>query len=150
MTVNIRDKKKNPNREWLHPYKYQRENIETGIFDCELVMTYSEAFSLYKDYRNVDFEDLIRSIETPENLRDWKHLKNRFHLPAERLLVVPVSYVEMKEETDDFHQLRTAIILSKCNNNFYLPDGPMIFSHHRLERHIKLVKINLNGYYEMD
>jgi hypothetical protein len=97
-----------------------------------------------------DLEEWVRSLYKPKLFSNWGDLALELALPSVSMLVVPTDSPTNINIISRFDMLRTAVILSKCNANRYVPDAPMIFTRNRLERKVELIKINLNSYYELD
>ena len=72
-------------------------------------------------------------------------------LPKQKFTVIELKGVqEVANPPNQFAIIKNAIILSKSNHVFYDPASPLIFSHRRLHRSIKLININLTSFYELD
>lgn len=124
---------------------------------------------VYKSYLTVKTSVKVGyyAIDLPESVNDieawlldmaekigwqgWEDISCRIGIPSEKLLVINEPDNEIQPHmTEKENIIRTALILSMCNNFFYLPEGPRIFTRSRLERKIKLTKINIENFYELD
>ena len=126
------------------------ENIKSCIFDAEGIKAQHEIHALKIPADVTDIEEWVRSLYKPKLFSNWRDLTAELELPAVSLLVVPADSLTNHNISSRFEMLRSAVILSKCNTNRYVPDSPMIFTRNRLEREVELIKINLNTYYELD
>jgi hypothetical protein len=98
-------------------------------------------------------EDLERWALTMALNLNWSSLEvaaQKLKLPTVQHLVIPEPDHQLKGKQSQKERLRCALILSKCNKNYYMPESPMIFTRSRLERSVELVTINLDAYYELD
>ncbi len=126
------------------------ETVSSNIFTnkCLKVKNESIVFSVKQNKTNV--ENLILRMCKKLGWKNAEIAAKKLKLPAEKLLVIPNGPVPSANKTDLKKLLRSGLILSKCSENYYNPDSPMIFTLNRLHRNIELIKININNYYEMD
>lgn len=98
-----------------------------------------------------DIEAWLLDMAEKMGWQGWNDIGRRIGIPGEKLLVINEPDHEIQPHmTEKGNIIRTALILSMCNKFFYLPDGPRIFTRSRLERKIKLTKINIKNFYELD
>jgi hypothetical protein len=126
------------------------ENIKSSIFDAHDLRAQHEMHALDIPSYVTDLEEWVRSLYKPKLFSNWGDIALELALPSVSMLVVPTDSPTNINIISRFDMLRTAVILSKCNANRYVPDAPMIFTRNRLERKVELIKINLNSYYELD
>lgn len=140
---------------WLH-------NIGAPMSRVQWVHASSD---LLKNCKALGAEQYI-SLSLPENilhpkqwveqlaarlgLHSWAAIENAVMLPAEKWMVQPQSILHDSAEGSVHEQLRSALILSKCNSHMYLPDSPAIFTRARLHRRVRLVRIQTSRYYDLD
>jgi hypothetical protein len=129
--------------------RIRSEKITSSIFDSETLKTQSEIHSLNIPNEVDDIEEWVISLYETNAFFDWEQIEAKIKLPTVRMLVLPAKITDRKS-ISRYEMFRSAVILSKCNSNFYAPDSPMIFTRNRLNRNIELIKINLNSYYGMD
>jgi hypothetical protein len=96
-----------------------------------------------------DPESWLLETARNEGFQNWEELGSFFILPKEKMLVTDHEGAGAGV-TGPMERLRAALILARTNKYRYLPDGPMIFTRSRLERCIRLIEIDLNGFYEME
>lgn len=129
----------------------RRLKLSASVFDIPALQFSHEIHELMVPDSISDIEQWVISLCQPKKFEGWDRLPVDLKLPSHRLLVVPVSNEDDKQrKTTKLERLRSAVILSKCNKNFYLPDSPMIFTRNRLNRKIELIKLNIDQYYEVD
>lgn len=82
--------------------------------------------------------------------KGWQEINAHISLPGEKLTVLPLNGTILRscESTEEI--LKAALILSMSNQYCYLPDGPRIFTRSRLVRRIRLLKINIGHFYELE
>lgn len=130
---------------------FRRLKLSTSVFDIPALQSSHEIHELMVPDSISDIEQWVISLYPPKKFEGWDRFPADLKLPSHRLLVVPVSNEDDKQrKTTKLERLRSAVILSKCNKNFYLPDSPMIFTRNRLNRKIELIKLNIDQYYEVD
>jgi hypothetical protein len=71
-------------------------------------------------------------------------------LPGEKMLVHQSIGAPANSGLTGRSLVRTALILARCNESFYVPGSPLIFTRKRLNRSIDLIKINIKSYYELE
>lgn len=124
--------------------------IESSIFDVKDLKAAHEIHFAEIPAHVTDIEEWVRSLYSPGVFSEWDEIKYELALPGLSLLVVPAGSVPVYTKVSKHVMLRSAVILSKCSACRYDPFSPMIFTRHRLERKIELIKINLQNYYELD
>ena len=127
----------------------RKEKINSSLFD-QPGMTLSRELH----YVNIpagcsDIEEWLLSIARGLNWDGWNEALPRLQLPPCRQLVFPAGDMPSQDASSAAGLLRSAVILSRCSKSHYAPGSPMIFTRGRLERKIEIIRINLNGYYEM-
>ncbi|NCC73584.1 MAG: hypothetical protein EOM06_09315 [Sphingobacteriia bacterium] len=130
--------------------RVRTEKILASIFDFEQMKFRYERHELIVPLEITDIEEWVISLYQPRIFTGWNNIVAGLKLPSDRMLVVPVESSPQLLKNSKLKMLRSAVILSKCNRNFYLPDSPMIFTRSRLHRSIELIKLNLDQYYEVD
>ena len=133
------------------PYLSVRsETVSSSMFTGKTLIQKNEyhSFSVRKDAK--DIEKIILRLCEKLGWKTAESAAKKLKLPSEKLLVIPKGPVHSANKTDLKKLLRSGLILSKCSENYYNPDSPMIFTLNRLHRNIELIKININNYYEMD
>ncbi len=126
------------------------EKISSSLFDHPGMNMTREVLFLDVPMWEDDLEAWYLSIARKLKWKSWEEAMSYLKLPSGRWLVLPAVDSRRPSRTLLVSKLRTAVILSKCSKSHYSPDSPMIFTRSRLEREIEMVRINLNGYYEMD
>ena len=129
--------------------RVRSEKISSSIFESENLMTQNEVYSLTIPQHVTDIEKWVIALYGSNHFINWDHVLRELKLPTVRMLVVPSDNFYLMHSVAKKEMFRRAVILSKCSSNFYSPDSPMIFTRNRLNRTVELIKINLNGYYEM-
>lgn len=129
---------------------FRRLKLSTSVFDIPALHSSHEIHELIVPDSISEIEQWVISLCQPKKFSGWDRLLADLKLPSHRLLVVPVSNEEISRKITKLEKLRSAVILSKCNKNFYLPDSPMIFTRNRLNRKIELIKLNIDQYYEVN
>jgi len=95
-----------------------------------------------------DVELWLLDIGTSLGWNGWEQIIPHLDLPTNNMIVLNMSgRLALK---DSFQILRAGVILSRCNQQMYLPEGPMIFSRTRLTRLIELSEIKTSQFYELD
>lgn len=97
-----------------------------------------------------DIEEWLLKIAADEGLSGWKEISEQILLPVEKLIVLPVKDNMTYADESNRSWLKAALVLSKSSHYYYLPDGPAIFTRSRLDRSIRLLKIKLENFYELD
>ena len=77
---------------------------------------------------------------------------------AEKKLTLPGDKLLVSRSNDDLvdgslsivDTVRNALILARCNDCFYMPGSPFIFTRKRLDRSLQLIKVNIKNYYDLD
>ena len=98
-----------------------------------------------------DIEGWLLNVAEEIGWKGWKDINSNIDLPLEKLMVFnePENDIQTNlAETGTI--IRNALILSMSNKYCYLPDGPRIFTRSRLDRKIKLTKINIKNFYELE
>lgn len=74
------------------------------------------------------------------------------HLPRshERALVYDRTDGGKAEALSPEMNVHCALVLGRCSQHFYQPDGPLILTRKRLQRQVRLLTIQTNDYYELD
>ena len=122
--------------------------------------------SSFTDSFNIAEESTSVALWVPEHLinpGDWvtelcrkigfkspEEAEQKLNLPPEKLLVAKREKHTECPGMSETDRLRNALILARCNDSFYKPDSPLIFTRKRLHRSLHLIKINLKNYYELD
>jgi len=126
------------------------EKIKSSLFDIPGIGSTREMHMLDVPLEVVDIGNWLLALAHVLNWNTLEEALPHLDLPAGRWLIFPSQGSPAPFKSLLTRQLRSGIILSKCNKSHYCPDSPMIFTRSRLERKIEMVRINLNGYYEMD
>lgn len=126
------------------------ETVSSNIFTNKYLKVKNESLVFSVKQNKPDVENLILRLCKKLGWKNAEIAAKKLKLPAEKLLVIPNGPVPAVNTIDPKKLLRSGLILSKCNENYYNPDSPMIFTVNRLHRNIELIKININNYYEMD
>ncbi len=126
------------------------EKIKSSLFDIPGIGCTREMHMLDVPRDVVDIEHWLLAIALVLNWNTLEEALPHLDLPAGRWMIFPSEGNPAPFKSLLTRKLRSGIILSKCNKSHYSPDSPMIFTKSRLERKIEMVRINLNGYYEMD
>jgi len=134
--------------------RVRTEEIKNPFFKNKSGILTSELIGLKISEENNDLESWVLGVGRNLNIRSWEAINKQILLPSEKLLVISADNIELElfESTkqDDWSILRSAIILSMCSETHYLPESSRIYTRKRLERKIKLIKIDLNKFYELD
>lgn len=127
------------------------ENISSSIFYSKKSKSKSDRYYFVLPANTFDHEELLIKIANKFGWHNFNDALKELKLPKERLLVIPSkSNSNDRKNTYSKLNLKNALILSKCNQNFYNPDSQMIFTEKRLTRVVELIKVNLESYYGMD
>jgi hypothetical protein len=126
------------------------EKINSSLFDHPGMDISREIHFLDVPGLEKDLEKCYLSIARKLHWNSWEEALSNLKLPTGRWLIFPAGDILTPPRSLLTIRLRSAVILSKCNKSHYSPDSPMIFTRSRLERKIEMIRINLNGYYEMD
>lgn len=98
-----------------------------------------------------DMEGWLLNMAEQIGWKGWKDIKSNIDLPQEKLMVFNEPENDIQTElAETCIIIRNALILSMSNKYCYLPDGPRIFTRSRLDRKIKLTKINIKNFYELE
>lgn len=125
------------------------ENVERSAVSAPGMVGASETHFLQVPEWVADPESWLLLIARAEGFDGWAAAERFFHLPKKKMTVlVPEGPVEPAQ--GNLWILRTAMILARTNGQRYLPEGPAVFTRHRLDRCLRLVEIDLYGYYGMD
>ncbi|CAN5385716.1 hypothetical protein BH10BAC5_BH10BAC5_25780 [soil metagenome] len=130
--------------------RVRTEKIRSSIFESKEFIAHNEIHSLKIPAKITNIDSWILAIS---KRLGWNSLETAIpflNLPIERLLVIPINMPENELRNSDIKIIRSAVILSKCSNNYYCPDSPMIFTRNRLDKKVELIKIDLNNYYGVD
>jgi len=130
--------------------RVRTEKISSCIFDGKEGRAHHEIHAVTIPQGVSDLVEWVRTLYKPKVFVEWEKVLDELELPAVRLLVVPVDMLSVPKRPSKRQILRSAVILSKCSNNYYSPDSPMIFTRNRLDKKVELIKIDLNSYYGMD
>jgi len=130
--------------------RVRTEKISASIFDSEQMKLQHERHELIVPQEITDIEEWVITLYHPRAFTSWEDIAGRLKIPTVRMLVVPVESSAKKNKVSKLKMLRSAVILSKCNKNYFQPESPMIFTRSRLNRSIELIQLNLEQYYEMD
>jgi len=130
--------------------RVRTEKLSLSIFDVKQMKSQHEVHELSIPQNITDIEEWVLTLCEPTTFLGWDDLATKLNLPKGRLLVAPIVGPSNRVKVSKMDMLRSAVILSKCNKNHYLPDSPMIFTRSRLHRRVELIKLNLNQYYELD
>jgi len=99
----------------------------------------------------LDIEEWVLQMVKAKGYKSIEAIVPCLNLPKQKYTVLDLNGVqEVANPPTQFALIRNAIILSKSNHVFYDPASPLIFSHKRLHRSIKLININLTSFYELD
>lgn len=97
-----------------------------------------------------DIEGWLLQIATQEGMQSWQEIIQKITLPNDKMMVIDLKDSSTPKIKSNLEILKDALILSRSNQFYYLPDGPHIFTKSRLTRRIRLININLKNYYELD
>ncbi|MDQ3142266.1 MAG: hypothetical protein M3Q56_08470 [Bacteroidota bacterium] len=107
-------------------------------------------FSLHIPDDVYDIEAWVLKLASEEGLNGWNDINDLIFLPKNKLIITHQPVDSTPGSLSNYEKITAALILSKCNKFIYLPSGPRIFTRERLNRNIKLVKLNINQFYEME
>lgn len=130
--------------------RVRTEKLSLSIFDVKQMKSHHEVHELNVPPNITNIEEWVLTLCEPKAFVGWDDLAAQLNIPDERMLVIPFVSPHHTQNYTKMDMLRSAVILSKCNKNHYLPDSPMIFTRSRLHRRVELIKLNLNQYYELD
>ncbi len=130
--------------------RVRTEKISLSIFDVKQMKSQHEVHELNVPPKITNIEEWVLTLCEPTSFVSWDDLATKLNLPKGRLLVAPIVGPSNRVKGLKMDMLRSAVILSKCNKNHYLPDSPMIFTRSRLHRKVELINLNLHQYYELD
>ena len=132
------------------------EKIRSVFLDSKTDVVATCQYEIHVPENLNDLEDWVLRLGKKIGLKNWQEIDNSIYLPKEKFIVVHssslFSRIDLERKNIDSipEVISNAILLSKCNSVFYLPDGPRIFSRIRLERIVRLIKIDNNKFYELD
>lgn len=147
--------------------KLQASDLQTQNTDSGRQKTQSQpdTFSIFSECK-IGSEHLTARLEVPDGVVDidswllpiaeevtgitnWIDICEWAGLPGKNMPVFPCGEECLPaKQPEDI--LRTALILSKCNDFRYLAEGPMILTRNRLDRGVRLMELNTRGFYELD
>jgi hypothetical protein len=130
--------------------RVRSENIKSSLFEGKGLKAHHEIHALTIPPAVTDIEKWVYDLYKPNRFSSWEAIEAELKLPAVSMLVVPAGNRLNPPIYSGLHMFRSAVILSKCNANRYVPDSPMIFTRTRLERNVELIVLNLHTYYELD
>ena len=130
--------------------RVRTEKICSNLFDHPGIGLSHELHSLDIPDGIGDIEEWLLDIARGLNWNGWDETLPNLQLPVTRGMIFPSEQILGSVNLSFAKILRSAVILSKCNKSHYTLSAPMIFTRSRLERKIEIVRINLDGYYEMD
>ena len=108
------------------------------------------ALSLLVPQGQSDIENWLTKQAIKMGCKSLADAEKKLSLPGERMLVNQSGEGKPKGNLKAHDLIRTALILARCNDSFYLPGSPLIFTRNRLNRSIQLIRINIKNYYELD
>ena len=125
------------------------ENVQRSAVNAPGMAAASENHFLQLPEWVTNPESWLLQMAREEGIDGWEEAERLFILPRNKMTVTqPEGPVEPAQ--GNLWILRTAMILARTNGQRYLPEGPAVFTRHRLDRCLRLVEIDLNGYYGMD
>ncbi len=130
--------------------RVRTEPINSTLLTHDNYAEIKGTFSLHIPEDVYDIEDWILKLASEESLNGWQDINESIFLPTDRLILTHEPDKNTSESLSNYEKITAALILSKCNKFTYLPNGPRIFTRERLNRKIKLVKLNINQFYEME
>ena len=110
----------------------------------------STSLSLLVPQGQSDIENWLTKQAKKMGCSSIAEAQKKLSLPGERMLVNQTGESKPKGNLKAPELIRTALILARCNDSFYLPGSPLIFTRNRLNRSIQLIRINIKNYYELD
>jgi hypothetical protein len=142
---------------------YRREHHKSDEVKSDYFNNEDNKYST-DDYRNTAIKVSISITDPQLDIEEWvlqmvkvkgyetiEAIITCLNLPKQKYTVLDLNGVQqVANPPTQFAIIRNAIILSKSNHVFYDPASPLIFSHKRLHRSIKLININLTSFYELD
>lgn len=110
----------------------------------------TQSCSLIIPSKQQDIEDWLVSLAKRSGWSGlWEAIQN-LDLPTGKMLLSPMEMMFSSLPMDDKTILKSALILARCNDHYYIPDSPLILTRNRLNRSVLLMKINLKQFYGLD
>lgn len=142
---------------------YRREHHKSDEIKSDYFQNDDNKYNT-DDYKNVAIELSISITDPQLDIEEWvlQMVKEEgfesidaiipcLNLPKQKFTVIDLNGVqEVATLPNRMLIIRNAIIFSKTNHVFYDPVSPLIFTHKRIHRSIKLININLTSFYELD
>lgn len=130
--------------------RVRSEEIRSDLLGERNSETHGGIVGVHLHHKTVAIETWLLRIGRQLGWQSMEEMMDAVGLLEEECLVLPASPDQALRRITNEETIRNALILAMAGLARYRPGSPLIFSRSRLERKIRLVKINLESYYEMD
>lgn len=104
----------------------------------------------WADQENVDLRARVQELCTKLGFADVEEAASALGLPDRPLQALPWRAEEIPAPVGEREILRHALTLARCGPSGYRPDSPIILSHTRLSRSVRLQTLDIAKYYDLD
>ncbi|MDA0987515.1 MAG: hypothetical protein O3A55_07970 [Bacteroidetes bacterium] len=127
------------------------EDISSNILLKEKLISKTEIYDINIWVDDQDIEKLLINCAQKFGWKTLEEASKYLNLPKEKYLILNCTNNQNKKiKLFSKVMLKHVLILSKCNHIYYHPTSPIILTKNRLSRCIKLIKIDINKYYDME
>lgn len=125
-------------------------HVKSGFTDSCNLVKHTSSFALRVPGHLINLEDWVTELCCKIGFKSPEEADQKLKLPREKLMVSKSEQPPKCRGLSETERVVNALVLARCNDSFYRPDSPLIFTRKRLHRSVHLIKINLKNYYELD
>ena len=130
--------------------RVRSESIKKNYLEESAVASVSGIISVPIPKNVNDLEWYYLNMAKELGWNSWQEAVRNLPMPEGKKIIIETDEVMHNATLNKYDILKNALVLAKCNQVNYQPDGEMIFTHKRLDRKVKLYNIQLNKFYELD